>query len=445
MRTLLLLLAIAASASAQRNQVSWSLRAEPAVARPGSKVLLRLTGTIGPGWHLYSMTTEAAIPTTIELASSAAVERYRVLQPPPKRAFDPNFQRDTETYEKEAVFLIEAQLKGDAPGGPAELSASARYQVCNDVSCIPPVTRTAAAAITIDPAAQPAALAIPAGYAEGKPGAGAEPTSISTRDAGAQQGISTFLLVAFGFGFAAIFTPCVFPMIPITMSFFLNRPSGSRRESLVQALLFCLGIIVLFTALGLLATAVLGPFGIVQIGSNPWVNGFIALVFLAFGLSLLGAFEITIPSSVLTRLDSASQRGGIAGTLLMGLTFALTSFACVGPFVGTLLAASLQGGTTRPLLGMLAFASGLALPFFVLALFPSYLKKMPRSGGWLARVKVVMGFIILAAMLKYVSSIDQVMQWDILTRERFLAAWIVLFSLAGLYLLGFIRLEGIKP
>src|ERR1051325_2908826 len=129
----------------------------------------------------------------------------------------------------------------------------------------------------------------------------------------------------------------------------------------------------------------------------------------------------------------------------MGLTFSLTSFACVGPFVGSLLAASVQGGGARPLLGMVCFSSGLGLPFFFLALFPSYLKRLPKSGGWLARVKVVMGFVILAAMLKYLSSLDQVLQWNLLTRDRFLAAWIVLFAMAGLYLLGYVRLEGIKP
>jgi thiol:disulfide interchange protein DsbD len=211
-----------------------------------------------------------------------------------------------------------------------------------------------------------------------------------------------------------------------------------------QALLFCLGIVVLFTAMGILVTAAVGPFGVVQLGSNPWVNAFITLVFIVFGLSLLGAFEITLPSSLLTKMDQVSQRGGYLGTLLMGLTFSLTSFACVGPFVGTLLAGSVQGGGARPAMGMMAFSSGLASPFFLLALFPAFLQRMPRSGGWLARVKVVLGFVILAAALKYLSSIDQVLQWNILTRERFLAAWVVLFALPGLYLLGFLRLEGVK-
>jgi thiol:disulfide interchange protein DsbD len=258
------------------------------------------------------------------------------------------------------------------------------------------------------------------------------------------EGLFGFLAVAFGFGLASIFTPCVFPMIPITMSYFLNRPSGGRRESIVQALVFCLGIIVLFSGLGVATTAMLGPFGIVTLGSNPWVNAFISALFIAFGLSLLGAFEITIPSVILTRLHHSSNQGGFIGSLFMGLTFSLASFACVGPFVGTLLAASVSGGKMRPLAGMVAFATGLALPFFLLAVFPSYLQRMPRSGGWMARVKVVMGFVILAASLKYLSSLDQVLQLGWLTRERFLAAWIVLFAAAGLYLLGFLRLEGIK-
>jgi thiol:disulfide interchange protein len=443
-RILSMLVGVGLAAFAQApNQVKWSLTLEPASAAPGSKVLAHLEGAIDAGWHVYSMTTAAAIPTTIKVAPNAAVEKFRVFQAPPKKAFDQNFNLETETYEGAARFVIELQLKPDAAAGPSEVSAEVRYQTCNDRLCIPPVRRTASASLTIDPAARAAALAIPAGFVEftGPPKGRVAATTPgpATTDA---QSLGTFLLVAFGFGLAAIFTPCVFPMIPITMSYFLNR-QGTRREAIFHAALFCLGIVVLFSGLGLLTTAILGPFGIVQLGSNPWVNGFIALVFLAFGVSLLGAFEITIPSSILTRLDRGAQSGGIAGTMLMGLTFALSSFACVGPFMGTLLAASVADGGARPPLGMVAFATGLALPFFLLALFPSYLKRLPKSGGWLARVKVVMGFIVLAAMLKFLASLDQVMQWGFLTRERFLAAWIVLFVMAGLYLLGFLRMEGI--
>jgi thiol:disulfide interchange protein DsbD len=391
---------------------------------------------------MYSFTPvkNANIPSTLKL-DGAAIAEFKLLQPTPKRALDPSFNKELESYEGTVVFLVRLQLKKDAAAGPSQVTLRPRYQVCDATHCIPPVTKSATATLNVDAAAGAAAPAIPAGYAE--------PASAPVETTGSGQATSAdlapFLAVAFGFGLLTIFTPCVFPMIPITMSFFLNRQSGSRRESVTQAIVFCLGIIVLFSGLGLAATALLGPFGVVQLGSNPWVNGFIALVFLAFGLSLLGAFEITIPSGILTSLDRASQKGGVLGTLLMGLTFSLTSFACVGPFVGSLLAASVQSGGIRPLLGMVCFSSGLALPFFFLALFPSYLKRLPKSGGWLARVKVVMGFVILAAMLKYLSSLDQVLQWNLLTRERFLAAWIVLFSMAGLYLLGFVRLEGIKP
>ena len=436
------LLAAGSTFAEKLDPAKWSLELQPTSAAPGSTVTARLEAKIEPGWHLYSPTTPAGgpIPTTIHLADNAAVERFRVFEPKPKRARDTVFNLEVETYEGNPVFLIEIGTKKDAGMGPSEIAVEVRYQMCNDRLCLPPVKRRAAATLTLEAGVKAAAVEIPAGYTEVRPGT-APPPSKAPADS---QELGLFLLTAFGFGLAAIFTPCVFPMIPITMSYFLNRPSGSRRESIVQAAIFCLGIIVLFSGLGLAATAALGPFGVVQLGSNPWVNGFIAAIFLAFGLSLLGAFEITIPSTVLTRLDRVSQKGGTAGTLVMGLTFSLASFACVGPFVGTLLAGSLQGGGARPLLGMVAFAAGLALPFFLLAIFPSYLKKMPKSGGWLARVKVVMGFVILAAMLKYAASVDQVLQWNFLTRERFLALWIVLFAMAGLYLLGYVRLEGVS-
>jgi thiol:disulfide interchange protein DsbD len=428
-RTLTLLL-FSTALFAQEQHVSWTVTPEPAKVAPGGKVLLHLDGKIEEGWHIYSMSTGAAQPTKFSV-TGALVESVRPFQPKPIVARDPNFGVDTESYEKEAKFLLQVAVRKDAPAGPAELGLDARFQVCNPKSCVPSKWSDKAS-ITIDPTATAAVPVIPAGYSEPKaaPSAG---TAAATDDIGA------FLLTAFGFGLASIFTPCVFPMIPITMSYFLNK-----KGSVMQAAVFCLGIIVLFSGLGLIMRVALGPFGVVALGSSPWVNGFITLLFVAFGLSLLGAFEITIPSSILTPLNQGADKGGFVGSLLMGLTFSLASFACVGPFVGTLLAGSISGGATRPLIGMITFATGLALPFFLLALFPGYLKRMPRAGGWMARVKVVMGFVILAASLKYLSSLDQVLQWGVITRERFLAAWVVLFALAGIYLLGFLRLEGIK-
>ncbi len=444
----ILVLLLSSVALAQRlDPVRWSLTVEPAAAPPGARVLARLAAKIDPGWHLYSLSTpKGPIPTTIRLQDNPAVAGYRLYQPQPTVQFDPNFKLDTETFEKEVVFIVDVELAKNLPPGPVDITAQVRYQACDAKQCLIPVRKSAPATLRIDPSVGGLASVMPAGYSLFEPGSPAQAKSAPVTEGGGQvQGLGAFLLIAFGFGLAAIFTPCVFPMIPVTVSFFLNRQGGSRGQSAAQAVLFCVGIIVLFSTLGLVTTAILGPLGTVQLGSNPWVNGFIALVFLVFGLSLLGAFEITIPSGVLTRMDKASQKGGVLGTLLMGLTFSLTAFACVGPFVGTLLAGSVSGGGFRPLAGMAAFASGLALPFFALALFPSYLSRLPKSGNWMVRVKIVLGFIILAAMLKYLSNVDAVLGWNVLTRARFLAAWVVLFALAGLYLLGFLRMEGIRP
>jgi thiol:disulfide interchange protein DsbD len=455
------LLATGCLQAAREDPVQWKLQPVKGFeqVKPGSPAWLELTATVQPGWHLYSPTTPAGgpIPTKIQLTPNPAVTGVKVWRQQPVRRLDPNFNIDTETYAGSAILYIEADTK---PGssGPVTLEASAYYQACSDVKCLRPVTKKVDTTVTFAPSATTANFSAPSGYAlvpaaasgggesAGPPPAAPQSAPPSNGPLSTRQDLLPFLLTAFAFGLASLFTPCVFPMIPITVSFFLNQNTGAERVNraapLSQAVVFCLGIIVLFTGLGFLVTAITGPFGVVQLGSSPWVNGFIALVFLVFGLSLLGAFELRLPSGMLTRLDRASQGGGYAGTLLMGLTFSLTSFACIGPIVGPLLVASVQTKGWQPVLGMAAFATGLALPFFFLALFPGYLKRLPRSGGWMARVKVVLGFIVLAVMFKYLSNIDQVFQAHWLSRERFLAIWIVLFAMAGLYLLGFVKLEG---
>jgi len=442
MRRVLLFLSLAACAFAQTesfNHVQWKMTLDSPTAASGATVLAHLEATVDDGWHMYSLSTPPGpIPTTIATVDGAAIANVTFFEPPPIRKFDPNFQADTETYEGKQVFLARIELKKDVAPGDVTIAFKPRYQTCSGTQCIPPRTRDISAVLSVAAGAPVAAIAIPTGYIEAKPAAPSAPGSASTA-AATDSGIFAFLALAFGFGLAAIFTPCVFPMIPITMSYFTGDRGG-----FAQALTFCLGIIFLFTGIGLVTTLVLGPAGVVQLGSNPWVNGFIALIFFVFGLSLLGAFEITIPSGLLTKLNNASNAGGYAGALLMGLTFSLASFACVGPFMGTLLAASVTGGTLRPIIGMATFATGLALPFFLLALFPAWLAKLPRNGEWLSRVKVVMGFLVLAAMMKYLYSLDAVLQTGFLTRERFLAAWVVLFAMAGFYLLGFVRLPGIS-
>jgi thiol:disulfide interchange protein DsbD len=466
---------LAMTAFGQRlDPVQWTLSSVVQRAPAGSPVPVHLKATLQAGWHLYSLTTPKGGPiqTTAGLTEDSAIASVKFYQPPPVRKFDPNFKIDTETFETDVDFPLVATLAKDAKPGEVEFSAQVRYQACNDRQCLPPRRKSAVFTLQVDAASPaPVALQVPVGYAEVKtaevllaanaapPANSVVPTPSETTNAAATSpsssstptplspesaGIGVFLLTAFGLGLASIFTPCVFPMIPITVSFFLNQKGGPHHRGLGQALVFSLGIVVLFCALGLGVTAAVGPFGVNQLGANPWVNGFIAVVFGTFALSLLGAFEITLPSGLLTKLDSASRTGGYFGTLLMGLTFALTSFACIGPFMGSLLVATVQSKGLAPVLGMVVFAVGLASPFFFLAAFPSYLKKLPRSGGWLARVKVVMGFVLVAAMIKYLSNVDQVLQLGWITRERFLASWFVMFTLAGLYLLGLLRLEGIE-
>jgi thiol:disulfide interchange protein len=444
------LLTLTSLRGAPLDPVHWTLTFDAKSVPPGSHVLGRLAAKIDPGWHLYSLTTpKPPIATTI-VVDNPAVAGVKLYQPQPVVKLDPSFGVNTETFGEDVTFLLDIELKKDAPAGPLELTATPRYQCCNDNMCLPPKRKPASATLTIDPAAKVQAIAIPPGYTEfhagqpaGAAASAATPAPVTTPQPSSDLGL--FLLTAFGAGLAAIFTPCVFPMIPFTVSYFLNRQTGSRRGSLFQASLFCVGVIVFFTGLGVLVKAIAGPIGVVKLGNSPWVNSFIGIVFIVFGLSLLGAFELTLPSGLLTRLNQASDGGGSFGTLIMGLTFTLTSFACIGPIVGPLLVASVQSSGPAPIFGMASFATGLAAPFFLLALFPSFLKKLPKSGGWLMRVKVVLGFIVLAISLKYLSTTDQILQTNLISRELFLAAWIVLFALPGLYLLGYVRLEGIKP
>ena len=449
--TTLVLLAGALSAQTPKRKpkfdpVKWTLAVEPAETAAGGRAVARLTANIEQGWRLYAPTTPKGgpIPTELKITEHPAVAAWRPYQPEPKTKFDPNFQFETQTYSDEVVFLFDVELSGDAQPGSVEIESTTRYNACNDRLCLPPARRSATATFQVVAETTAQAPVIPADYREAKPTEVAAKPPAPLRKTRASdpgsEGFLEFAAVAFGFGVLAIFTPCVFPMIPITMSYFVSTNTGSRRQSLIQAVTFCVGVIVLFTGIGAAVSAVLGPFGLSQLGANVWINLLIALVFLAFGASLLGVFEITVPSGALTSLNQMSNRGGLLGTLVMGLVFALASFACTGPFIGALLAGSIQGDLTWPILGMMIFSTGLALPFFFLALFPAYLAKLPKSGGWLARTKITVSFLVFAAAVKYLSNVDQVYQWFLLTRERVLAIWIVLLAMAGFYLLGMLRI-----
>ena len=240
-----------------------------------------------------------------------------------------------------------------------------------------------------------------------------------------------FIWLALTLGALSLLTPCVFPMIPITVSYFTNHSAGDRGKALRLASVYSLGIIATFTLLGMLLAIFVGAAGINLFAANPWINLLITAIFLLFAFNLFGAYEITIPTGVLTKLDrftrsKEGEGGGVVGALLMGLTFTLTSFTCTSPFVGTILVSASQGNWKMPLLGMLAFSTVFALPFFVLALVPQLVSRLPRAGGWMNSVKVTMGFLEVAAAMKFLSNVDLIWKWGIFTRTAVLAIWIAI-------------------
>ncbi len=256
--------------------------------------------------------------------------------------------------------------------------------------------------------------------------------------------LGSFVGLAMAMGGLSLLTPCVFPMVPITVSYFSNHSSESRRGAVLHALVYGIGIVLTFTGLGLALALIFGAAGVNQLAANPWVNLFIAALFVGFAFSLFGAFFVQVPSGWMNKLDAVtrSKEGSrIVGALLMGFTFTLTSFTCTAPFVGTLLVLTSHGNWRWPLVGMLAYSSVFALPFFVLALAPQLISQLPRSGGWMNSLKVVMGFLEVAAAMKFLSNVDLVWHWGIFTRETVIAVWIACGLAVVLYVLGVFRFE----
>lgn len=240
-------------------------------------------------------------------------------------------------------------------------------------------------------------------------------------------------------GFVALLTPCVFPMIPMTVSFFTKR-SGNRKKGLMNAIIYSLSIIVIYVGLGFLVTVTLGSDALNDMASSVFFNLTFFIVFLIFAFSFFGAFEIVLPSSLVNKADSASEKGGLIGIFFMAFTLSLVSFSCTGPIIGTLLVEAAHGGSyLGPLTGMTGFALALALPFGLFSAFPGWLNSLPKSGGWLNTVKVSLGFIELALAFKFLSNVDLAYHWGFLKREIFIAIWVIIFGMLGFYLLGKLR------
>lgn len=427
------------------------------------KVEVVFTGRIDPGWHVYStdLGDGGPISATFHVDKLEGAELAGKLKPVGKEVsgFDPLFEMQVRYFEQTAQFVQELKLTG----GAYRLEGYLEYGACNDENCLPPTQVPFSFSGTSGTASQ-AAVSAPLSEEEvmTKEGNGEDKSSASVAplsgqpdywkpvidqlnafgETVAQQDLSWLYVFGMGFlgGLLALFTPCVWPIIPMTVSFFLKR-TKDKKKGIRDACTYGASIVVIYVALGLIITALFGANALNALSTNAVFNIFFCLLLVVFAASFFGAFEITLPSKWSNAVDSkAEQTTGLISIFLMAFTLSLVSFSCTGPIIGFLLVeVSTTGSIVGPAIGMFGFALALALPFTLFALFPSWLKSMPKSGGWMNVIKVVLGFIELAFALKFLSVADLAYGWRILDRETFLAIWIVLFALLGFYLLGKIK------
>ena len=444
----------------------------------GDQAEIVFSCAIDPGWHVYStdIGDDGPIKATFNVDKMDGVELVGQLQPRGKvtEQYEEMFGCNLRFFENQGAFV--QKIRFTKPQYAIECYLE--YGACNDQMCMPPSTVEFA---------QKGDAPVPAAKQEEKPAetkaeepqqaeeavpveATDESTDVAVADSvallkteaeegdlyapileelkafeeGGSNDINMSLIVIFlsGLvaGFLAVLTPCVWPIIPMTVSFFLKR-NKERKKAIKEAFTYGASIVVIYVLLGLVVTLIWGPSKLNELSTNAVFNIFFALLLIVFAASFLGAFELTLPSSWSNKIDAKSEKTtGLLSIFLMAFTLALVSFSCTGPIVGFLLVAvSTQGDILAPTIGMLGFAIALAIPFTLFALFPSLLKSAPKSGGWMNTVKVVLGFIELAFALKFLSVADLAYGWHLLDRETFLSLWIVLFALLGIYLLGWLK------
>jgi thiol:disulfide interchange protein DsbD len=445
-----LLLASAPAAAQREHPISSELRVPAGSVTPGGRFTATLAVTIPSSpsvWHLYSITQPPGGPirTTIRVGPDADFRLAdSISATPPVVADDPNFGMKTETYTDSAIFRIPVVSSPELTGN-RRLSIALRYQTCNDRYCLPPVTDTITADVTLSgtpdsPASWEASAAV-------TPPPPPTPTPTPSRLPG-NGSLALFLWIAATMGALSLLTPCVFPMVPITISYFSRGDARGRARAFRDAGVYAVGIMAAFTAIGLGLALVLGATGLNRFAANPWLNLAIALLFAGFAMSLFGMVNLGVPGSFVNRIDMltrTSRFGRDGTTLLMGATFAVTTFTCTAPFVGTLLVAATQGDWLWPALGLLTFSGVFALPFVILALVPEALTRLPRSGEWMVTLKGVLAFLELAAAMKFLSNADLVMGWGIFTRNVVLASWVALGLGLIAYLLGLRIGRGAMP
>lgn len=406
------------------------------VAQEGNIYHLEFTCSVPAGWHIYDVKeyNNGPISTSVKLEGEAKAIGALTLTSNVKEEFDSAFGMVIGTCEGAVSMLLKVESNAAAP---KQIKAIIEWQACREGACSAPEE-------------QEINITLPA-TAELNSGANTTTTG-SIRDAQSGKSLWSTILEAILWGFVALLTPCVFPMVPMTVSFFLKK-SGDKTKGRFMAMMYGLSIVALYTipiAIIILITYFAGgDSGIVFIFNwlaTHWIpNLLFFIIFMIFAASFFGAFEIVMPTSLVNKADAKSEKGGLFGVFFMALTLVLVSFSCTGPIVGTILIKSTQGEIWEPIITMLAFSAAFALPFTIFAFVPSLLKNLPKSGGWLNSVKVVLGFLELALGLKFLSVADQIYGWGILDREVYLALWIVIFTLLGFYLLGKIRFANDSP
>jgi thiol:disulfide interchange protein DsbD len=411
---------------------------------------LIMTATIDSGWHLYSQYTPDGGAIPLSFAFSPSINSYeldaKTKESPYKKQFNDVFGVDEFYFEKQATFTQKVQIKNK---NGADIKVEVDYQVCKEV-CI-----NLNKSFQFKIPALPSTVVLP----ENKDTISVDTNSVIspkttsvTASASKQKapekeekkGLWTIFFLAFIGGFAALLTPCVFPMIPMTVSFF-TKQSKTKAQGKRNAIFYGFSIIFIYVVLGLAVTSIFGADALNALSTNVWFNVLFFILLVVFAISFLGAFEIMLPNSWANKVDKQADRGGFVGIIFMALALAIVSFSCTGPIVGTLLVQAASSGGVAPIIGMLGFSSALALPFMLFAMFPGWLQSLPKSGGWLNTVKVSLGFLELALAFKFLSNADLVLQLHYFERETFLAIWIAIFGIWGIYLLGKITLPHDSP
>ena len=384
-----------------------------------NEVDLVIHADIEEGWYVYSQDAgDGPISTSFAFFDNDKVELIgSVTEGEAIEDYDPNFEATLRFFKSEADFTQRIKLLTQ---DTTLIKGEFEFMVCNKGMCLPPEW------VDIE-------VLLPAAQVAAEESKGFTSTA-------SEQGIWSIFLIAFLSGFVALLTPCVFPMIPMTVSFF-TKQSENKAAGIRNAIIYGLSIILIYVILGVAVSAIFGADALNNMATNVYFNIAFFLLLVIFAASFLGAFELTMPNSWINKADSASDRGGFIGIFFMAFTLALVSFSCTGPIVGTLLVEAASGGSYMgPIIGMLGFSLAIALPFAFFAAFPGWLNSLPQSGGWLNSVKVVLGFLELALAFKFLSNADLVLQSHLLEREVFIAIWIIIFGLLTMYLLGKLKL-----